>query len=107
MILYPDDKHVEIHLRIVLKISEFDSRVIDMCNAELKTRLKEQRTDKIKTSNLVMTSIETITDKYYIFGYKLVTTGTIVLDSMLKDRFENSMRLEALRVEKEIVQYGR
>lgn len=107
ILTYPDDKHVEIHFRIVLKNSEFDPRVVDTCNADLKRRFDEMPTKlKTKTSGATLTCVETM-DKHCIFGYKIVATGTAVLDEMIKGRLENSVRLEAMRIEKQIVQFGR
>jgi hypothetical protein len=106
-ITYPNDKFVNIHLYIFLRIKEFDHKIIDVCNSEMRKKSQERQTEEVdRVHGSYFVSMQD-NGSHYIFAYKSLVTGTEALDAILKGTFNNSMRLEALRLENNLVKYGR
>lgn len=118
ILTYPDNKHVTIHLRIILHTNEFDNRIIRILEEDIERKKERLRnnipagprnnipTEPKLTNGIELESVEPI-DSHCIFGYMIVTTGTVILDAILKGEFNSSIRLEGLKLEKLLTQWGK
>jgi len=99
---YPSDKEVIVHLAVILKNLYLHRNVIH----EVETFLKHSDC-KPSSASFTPSRVESFLDNYTLFTYHAVLGGTTVLNAMLQDTLIGFLTIEALKLEKFLLDYGR
>lgn len=100
MISYVSDEKVDIYIVVILRNIYLHRNLVD----DAKKTINYHNEDK---QGFNISSVEEFKNNYTMFAYKATIGGSVVLDAMIKDAFINSLTIEALKVEKQLLDYRR
>ena len=99
---YPNDKEVDIYISIILK-NLFIHRTLAEA---IIGHIKNQKHSTFNAGTFNPVYVEEFLSKHTLFTYKITVGGTTVLSAMINDTLINFLTIEALKIEKLLIDYG-
>lgn len=106
MISFPSDKEVDVYVLVLIKSVFLHRNLVDDFMKSIRL-VEESAGPKKASGGLLPLFAEDFKNNYKMFAYKSTLGGSTVLHSVLNNTLMGFLTIEALKIEKQLLDYGK